>query len=46
VEMHYIFKMSDLRLLHYYLRLEVKHSEEGIIMCQSAYATKIMRWLI
>jgi hypothetical protein len=41
--MHSTFKMSDLRLLHYYLRLEVKQSEEGITVCQSAYATKILR---
>lgn len=41
VEMH-SFKMSDLGLLHYYLRLEVKQMEERITICQSAYAAKIL----
>lgn len=37
------FKMSDLGLLHYYLGLEVSQSEEGITVCQSAYAAKILQ---
>jgi hypothetical protein len=41
-EMHSTFKMSDLGLLHYYLGLEVKQSEEGINVSQSAYAAKIL----
>lgn len=30
--------MSDLGLLKYYLGLEVNQTEEGITVCQSAYA--------
>ena len=42
LEMQSTFKMSDLGLLHYYLGLEVSQSEEGITVCQSAYAAKIL----
>jgi histone deacetylase 1/2 len=41
-EMKATFKMSDLGLLHYYLGLEVTQTEEGITICQSAYAAKIL----
>jgi len=41
-EMQSTFKMSDLGLLRYYLGLEVTQSEEGITVCQSAYAAKIL----
>jgi hypothetical protein len=41
-EMKKIFKMSDLGLLSYYLGLEVKQTEEGITVEQSAYATKLV----
>jgi hypothetical protein len=41
-EMHSTFKMSDLGRLHYYLGLEVSQSEEGITLCQNAYAAKIL----
>jgi histone deacetylase 1/2 len=41
-EMHSTFNMSDLGLLHYYLGLEVTQTEEGITVCQSAYAAKIL----
>jgi hypothetical protein len=41
-EMKATFKMSDLGLLHYYLGLEVTQTEEGITICQRAYAAKIL----
>ncbi|XP_039778465.1 uncharacterized mitochondrial protein AtMg00810-like [Panicum virgatum] len=41
-EMKSTFKMSDLGLLHYYLGLQVTQSKEGITVCQSAYAAKIL----
>jgi len=42
-EMKATFRMSDLGLLRYYLGLEVIQSEEGISVCQSAYAAKILQ---
>jgi hypothetical protein len=41
-EMKGTFKMSDLGLLHYYLGLEVTQTHDGITVCQSAYAAKIL----
>jgi hypothetical protein len=41
-EMKKMFKMSDLGLLSYYLGLEVKQTEEGITVVQSAYANKLV----
>jgi hypothetical protein len=41
-EMAAAFKMSDLGLLHYYLIIEVKQSESGILLSQGAYAMKIL----
>jgi hypothetical protein len=41
-EMKATFKMSDLGLLHYYPGLEVTQREDGITICQSAYAAKIL----
>jgi hypothetical protein len=41
-EMKATFKMTDLGLLHYYLGLEVTQGTEGITICQSAYAAKIL----
>jgi hypothetical protein len=35
-------KMSDLGLLSYYLRMEVKQGKEGITVSQGAYAAKIL----
>ena len=37
------FRMSDLGLLSYYLGLEVTQGAHGITLCQSAYATKILK---
>lgn len=37
-----MFWMSDLRLLKYYLGLEVVQSEEGITLCQRWYAAMIL----
>jgi hypothetical protein len=34
--------MTDLDLLSYYLSIEVKQSEEGITLCQSGYASRIL----
>lgn len=42
VQMHRIFHMSDLRLLSYYLGLEVTQGAHGITLCQSAYAIKVL----
>lgn len=36
------FSMTDLGLLSYYLGIEVKQTEEGITLCQSGYATRIL----
>lgn len=36
------FCMSDLGLLSFYLGVEVKQSADGITLCQSAYAAKIL----
>jgi hypothetical protein len=41
-EMGKIFQMSDLGLLSYYLGIEVKHGADGITLCQSAYADKLL----
>jgi hypothetical protein len=41
-EMAVTFKMSDLSLLHYYLRIEVKQSMSGILISQDAYTMKIL----
>ena len=37
-----MFQMSDLGLLTYYLGLEVKQDKDGISVCQSSYAKKIL----
>jgi hypothetical protein len=36
------FSMSDLGLLSYYLGIEVKQDANGITLCQSSYAAKIL----
>ncbi|XP_066396120.1 uncharacterized mitochondrial protein AtMg00810-like [Miscanthus floridulus] len=36
------FQMSDLGLLRYYLGLEVAQTAEGVTVCQSTYAAKIL----
>lgn len=36
------FKMSDLDILNYYVRIEVRQNEDVITMCQDAYAEKIL----
>jgi hypothetical protein len=36
------FKMSDLGALSFYLEIEVRQSEAGITLCQSAYAQSIV----
>jgi hypothetical protein len=41
-EMAKVFKMSDLGLLHYYLGIEIKQGQEGVSLCQGAYAAKIL----
>jgi hypothetical protein len=41
-EMKATFQMSDLRLLKYYLGLEVNQTPGGITVSQSAYAVKIL----
>jgi hypothetical protein len=42
VHMQKIFKMSDLGLLSYYLGLEITQGAQGIMLRQSAYATKVL----
>jgi hypothetical protein len=37
-------QMSDIGLLSYYLRIEVKQGADGISLCQSAYADKLLEW--
>jgi hypothetical protein len=41
-EMKDQFQMSDLGLLSYYLRIEVKQGVDGISLCQSAYTGKLL----
>jgi hypothetical protein len=41
-EMSKTFKMSNLGVLNYYLGIDVHQSEDGITICQGAYAKKIM----
>jgi len=41
-EMMKKFSMSDLGLLSYYLGIEVKQAADGITLCQSSYAMKIL----
>jgi hypothetical protein len=41
-EMMQTFKMSDLGDLSYYLGIAVKQSKEGITLCQSLYASKLL----
>jgi hypothetical protein len=41
-EMHERFQMSDLGLLSYYLGIEVCQNNDGISLCQSAYALKLL----
>jgi hypothetical protein len=41
-EMASVFKISDLGLLRYYLRIEVKQSGDGITLSQVAFAKKIL----
>ncbi|XP_073355479.1 uncharacterized protein [Aegilops tauschii subsp. strangulata] len=42
LQMKELFKMSDQRLLTYYLGIEVHQKPEGITLCQEAYANKIL----
>jgi len=41
-EMKMKFQMSDLGLLSYYLGIEVKQGADGIFLCQSGYAGKVL----
>jgi hypothetical protein len=41
-EMKRIFCMSDLGALSYYLGIEVKQSDQGVWLCQNAYASKLL----
>ncbi|WVZ88078.1 hypothetical protein U9M48_034631 [Paspalum notatum var. saurae] len=41
-EMKSIFSMSDLGLLSYYLGIEVRQGTDGISLCQTAYAKKLL----
>jgi hypothetical protein len=42
-EMQERFRMSDLRLLSYYLGIEVHQEDSGISLCQSAYAQRLLK---
>uniref|UniRef100_A0A453AK76 Reverse transcriptase Ty1/copia-type domain-containing protein n=1 Tax=Aegilops tauschii subsp. strangulata TaxID=200361 RepID=A0A453AK76_AEGTS len=42
LQMKKLFKMTDLGLLSYYLGIEVQQKPEGIIICQEAYAKKVL----
>ena len=41
-EMKKKFSMSDLGLLTYYLGIEVTQGEDGVTLCQSSYAARIL----
>ena len=41
-QMKQLFNMSDLGLLSYYLGIEVQQTSQGITLCQSAHAAKIL----
>ena len=36
--------MSDLGLLTYYIRIEVKQGKSSITLCHSAYPQKLVEW--
>ena len=42
-ELHAGFKMTDLGLLHYYIRVEVFQRPHHIFISQNKYATKILQ---
>jgi hypothetical protein len=42
LEMKNMLQMSDLGLLSYYLRIEVRQGADGIKLCQAAYAGKLL----
>uniref|UniRef100_A0A453GS05 Reverse transcriptase Ty1/copia-type domain-containing protein n=1 Tax=Aegilops tauschii subsp. strangulata TaxID=200361 RepID=A0A453GS05_AEGTS len=42
LQMEELFKMTDLGLLSYYLGIEIQQKPEGIIICQEAYAKKVL----
>jgi hypothetical protein len=41
-EMKHVFRMSDLGALSYYLGIEVRQDPQGIWLCQSSYAMKLL----
>jgi hypothetical protein len=41
--MEKLFRMSNLGLLHYYLGIEVKQQNGGLVLTQAAYAKKILK---
>jgi hypothetical protein len=43
LEMRERFRMSDLRLLTYYLGIKVHQDEVGISLCQLSYALKLLK---
>ena len=41
------FEMTDIGLMAYHLRIEVKQKEEGIFISQESYGREILkRWMI
>uniref|UniRef100_A0A453SVI6 Reverse transcriptase Ty1/copia-type domain-containing protein n=2 Tax=Aegilops tauschii subsp. strangulata TaxID=200361 RepID=A0A453SVI6_AEGTS len=42
LQMEELFRMTDLGLFSYYLRIEVQQKPEGITICQEAYAKKVL----
>jgi hypothetical protein len=43
LEMTRMFSMSDLKLLHYYLSIEVKHDRNGFTLSQGSYVKILER---
>nr|GFD18679.1 uncharacterized mitochondrial protein AtMg00810-like [Tanacetum cinerariifolium] len=37
------FEMTDIGLMSYYLGIEVKQTDEGILICQERYAKEILK---
>jgi hypothetical protein len=42
LEMMKMYKMTDLGLLHYYLGIEVKQGQSGLVLSQANYAKRVL----
>ena len=42
-EMKQVFEMTDLRLMTYFLGMEIKQDEDEVFICQRKYAKEILK---